>query len=80
VEEKLAKKRKLRELKSTLLAKASSEALVDESFHTKSATLINDKYYKGHSQAGKSKIKVMAMLRVGKWGGVCALVCLCASI
>lgn len=33
-----------------------------------SATLINEKYYKGHSQAGKSKTKIIEMLRVGKMG------------
>ena len=33
-----------------------------------SATLINENYYKGHSQAGKSKTKIIEMLRVGKMG------------
>ena len=31
-----------------------------------SAILINEKYYKEHSQAGKSKTKTIKMLRVGK--------------
>lgn len=33
-----------------------------------SATLINEKYYKGYSQAGKSKTKTIKMPRVGKIG------------
>lgn len=45
-----------------------------------SATLINEKYYKGHSQAAKSNIKAMVMLKVGKWGGLCTCVCLCARV
>lgn len=43
-----------------------------------SATLINEKYYKGHSQAGKSKIKAMGMLRVAKTGrAVCMYMLVC---
>lgn len=42
-----------------------------------SATLINEKYYKGHSQAGKSKIKAMAVLRVEKMGRTA---CMCVPV
>lgn len=38
-------------------------------FTQTSATLINEKYYKGHSQAGKSKMKAMVMLTVGNSEG-----------
>lgn len=43
-----------------------------------SATLINEKYYKGYSQAVKGKIKATGMQRVGKMGRalcMCMLVC-----
>lgn len=38
-------------------------------FTQTSATLVNEKYYKGHSQAGKSKMKAMVMLTVGNSEG-----------
>lgn len=44
-----------------------------------SATLINEKYCKGHSQAGISKIKAMGMLRLRKMGRA-VYMCMCAIV